>query len=55
MKKNDILDDIYKNVGIKSFGGWTKRQIIEWVELKYRCSKYIAKMVAEHLIVVSRY
>lgn|SRR5574344_545801 len=46
MKVKEILENIRGNGGFDNFSNWNAKEIAEWVESNFDCTKYVAKQVA---------
>lgn len=46
MTKKEILENIEGNGGFDNFNRWNTKEIAEWVESNFDCTKYVAKQVA---------
>jgi hypothetical protein len=49
MKTKEILDCINSNGGFDNFNNWNQKEIAEYIESNFNCSKYVAKNVAFYL------
>jgi hypothetical protein len=49
MKTNKILSEIRNNGGFDNFNRWSRKEIAEWVENYFNCSKYVANNVSIYL------
>lgn len=46
MTKKEILENIEGNGGFCNLNDWNTKEIAEWVESNFDCTKYVAKQVA---------
>jgi len=49
MKTDKILKEINENGGFCNLNHWNQKEIAQWVESSYNCSRYVAKNVAFYL------
>ena len=49
MTTNEVLASIKAEGGFNNWRNWNTKELAEWVEANYDCSKYVAKNVAPYL------
>lgn len=45
----EVLKSIESEGGFNNWQHWNEKELAEWVEANYHCSKYVAKNVAPYL------
>lgn len=51
MKTMEIINYFEENGGFDNFNHWNEKEIAEYIEANFDCSKYVAKQVAKYLYI----
>ena len=49
MTTNEVLASIKAEGGFNNWRNWNTKELVEWVESNYDCTRYVARHVAKYI------